>query len=274
MAFKNIVVQVDTKSGSKARLEAAVDTAKRFNATLTGMLLKAAALPKAIAEELGAETAKLVADERAKAAMKNSKEAKAAFQAATAGMAGAQWLEFDADHDDPIINCTRFFDLSIFPAVAGVEASRNIIWAEQIAMGSGGPVLVLPVGGYQPRLGSKVMIAWKDTRESARMLRDAWPFITQASEVHFVLAGRDAPDKLDPQLEIHLKAHGVSNWKVHVNRADDAPLGEVIRRHIDMIGADMVMLGLYGHARIQEYVFGGVSRNLLTELHQPLFVSH
>lgn len=274
MTYRNILVQVDTKAGSKARLEAAVDTANRFKAELTGMFLKAAALRPELADDLSAETVQKLEDERAAASIKNAKAAKASFTEATKGMAGAQWLEFDGDHDDDIIDCTRFYDLTIFQSVAGVEHSRNVILAEQIAMGSGGPVMILPVGGYKPQLGSKIMIAYKDTRESARVLRDGFPFLTQAKEVHFVLAGRDAEKDIPDRLKNHLKAHGITQWKVHVNRADDAPTGEVIRRHIDMIGADMVMMGLYGHNRIAEYVFGGVSRNILTELHQPLFVSH
>lgn len=274
MAFRNILVQVDTKAGSKARLEAAVDTAARYKAKLTGMLLKSAKLPAEVLGELSAETQKKLEDEHAAAAVKNAKAAKAAFKDATKGLEASEWLEFDGDHDDDIIACTRHFDLSIFPSVAGVEHSRNVILAEQIAMGSGGPVLILPVGGYKPRLATKVLLAWKDAREPARMLRDAWPLLTEAQEVHIVLAGREAEDDISPLLANHLKAHGINSWKVHVNRADDAPLGEVIRRHIDMVGADMVMLGLYGHARLQEYMFGGVSRNILTELHHPLFVSH
>jgi nucleotide-binding universal stress UspA family protein len=273
MAYRNILVQVDTKSGSAARLEAAANTATRFKASLTGMFLRSAALPADITGDLSAETMKQIEDEREAASLKNLKAAKAAFEAASKGLK-TYWLEFVGDSDQKIIEATRNFDLVVFQSIAGVEAGRNTILAEQIAMGSGGPVLVLPVGGFKPRLGNKIIIAYKDSREAARALNDSWPFLQEAQEVTFVLAGKDAEDKLDPLLVRNLDEHGVKNVKVIVNRADDAPTGEVIRRHIDMIGADMVVLGLYGHSRVQEYIFGGVSRNFMTELHCPLLVSH
>jgi nucleotide-binding universal stress UspA family protein len=274
MAYKNILVQVDTKSGSAARLEAAANTAARFNASLTGMFLKSASLASDLADDLSAETVKKIQDEREANSLKNLKAAKKAFEEASKGVAKTYWLEFVGDSDQKIIEATRCFDLVVFQSIAGVEAGRNTILAEQIAMGSGGPVLVLPVGGYKPRLGNKVMVAYRDSREAARALNDAWPFLAEASEVHFVLAGKDAEDKLDPLLVRNLEEHGVKNVKVIVNKADDASTGEVIRRHIDMIGADMVVLGLYGHSRVQEYLMGGVSRYFMTELHCPLLVSH
>jgi nucleotide-binding universal stress UspA family protein len=274
MTYRNILVQVDTKPGSRGRVEAAVATAKRFQASLTGMFLKAKALPADVAGDLSAATIKKLENERAAASLKNAKAARALFDGAAKGIDGVQWLEFDGDHDDDIIACSRNFDLSIYPALASVEHSRNTITAEQIGMGSGGPVIVTPIGGYKPQLGRSIMVAWKDSRESARALRDAWPFLSSAEEVHFVVVSRTAKKKLNEHLVRHLKAHDVKNVNLVIDRDNDAPTGEIIRRHIDMLGCDMVILGLYGHARVQEYVFGGVSRDFLTALPKPLLISH
>ena len=275
MTYRNILVQVDTKPGSKARIEAAVATAKRFEASLTGMFLKAKSLPADVAGDLSAETIKRLEDERATASVKNAKAARTLFDSAAKGVeGGVQWLEFDGDRDDDIIACSRNFDLSIYPALASVEHSRNTITAEQIGMGSGGPVIVTPVGGYKPQLGKSIMVAWKDSRESARALRDAWPFLSSAEEVHFVVVSRTAKKKLNEHLQRHLKAHDVKNVNLVIDRDNDAPTGEIIRRHIDMLGCDMIILGLYGHARVQEYLLGGVSRDFLTALPKPLLISH
>jgi nucleotide-binding universal stress UspA family protein len=59
-----------------------------------------------------------------------------------------------------------------------------------------------------------------------------------------------------------------------VDRRDDLATGNVISRHIGMAGADMAVLGLYGHSRLRELVLGGVSRDLLEELPVPLLMSH
>lgn len=62
--------------------------------------------------------------------------------------------------------------------------------------------------------------------------------------------------------------------KLIVDRNDDGSTGEIIRRRIDLIGADMMVLGLCGHARVSEFVLGGVSRDILTALPTPLLISH
>jgi nucleotide-binding universal stress UspA family protein len=55
---------------------------------------------------------------------------------------------------------------------------------------------------------------------------------------------------------------------------DDIVTGNIISRHIGMAGADMAVLGLYGHSRLREFVLGGVSRELLDEMPAPLLMSH
>jgi nucleotide-binding universal stress UspA family protein len=279
MSYRNILVQVDTKTGVKARVEAAAATAARFKSSLTGLFLKSASIPSHVigqgAAALPAEAVQRATDERAEASAKNARAARAIFEKATAGLeGGTDWLEFDGDRDDDIISCARQYDLNIFPALAAVEHSRNTITAEQIGMGSGGPVLVLPPGGFKPALGRKILFAWKDARESARVMRDAWPFLREAEEVHFVVVSRTAKKTMSEGLKRNLAAHGVRSVKLIVDRSDEVPTGEIIRRNIDLVGADMVVLGLYGHARLQEFVLGGVSRDMLTVLPKPLLISH
>jgi nucleotide-binding universal stress UspA family protein len=279
MSYRNILVQVDTKSGSKARVETAVATAARFKSSLTGLFLKSATIPSHVigsgATALPAEAVQRIGDERAQKSAEKALAAKALFDKAAANLEGAaDWMEFDGDKDDDIIACSRQYDLNIFPRVAAVEHSSNTIEAEQIGMGSGGPVLVLPAGGYSPNLGRKILFAWNGSRESARALRDAWPFLREADEVHFVVVSQTAKKTLSDGMKRNLAAHNVKSVKLIVDRDDDGTTGEIIRRHVDLIGADMMVLGLYGHARVTEFVLGGVSRDILTALPTPLLISH
>src|SRR5579871_6354666 len=139
MSYRNILVQVDTKSGVKGRLEAAVATAKRFEASLTGLFLKSASIPSHVIGEgataLPAEAVEQAVNERTKASEERANAARGIFEKATTGLAGVDWLEFDGDKDDDIIACARNYDLVIFPALAAVEHSSNTITAEQIGMG-------------------------------------------------------------------------------------------------------------------------------------------
>jgi nucleotide-binding universal stress UspA family protein len=119
-----------------------------------------------------------------------------------------------------------------------------------------------------------VLVAWKESREAARALRDAWPFLAAAEEVHFLTVSRDGPDDFDDVMLTNLKEHGIKTSRMHVDRNEDIDIGNAIQRHSGMVGAEMIVLGLYGHSRMRELLLGGVSRDLLSSLPLPLLVSH
>src|SRR5690606_17741645 len=132
-------------------------------------------------------------------------------------------------------------------------------------MSCGGPVLILPEGGYPVPFGTNILVAWKEGREATRALRDAMPFIGAAENVTFLSVSHDAPDELDPHLRSYLAAHGCRSASAAADRNDDHSTGAAIRLRGDMVGANMLVLGLYGHSRLQELLLGGVSRELLVE---------
>ena len=51
-------------------------------------------------------------------------------------------------------------------------------------------------------------------------------------------------------------------------------ISDVLRRHASEIGADMIVMGAYGHSRFREAILGGATRNMLEEAHVPVFMSH
>ena len=75
-------------------------------------------------------------------------------------------------------------------------------------------------------------------------------------------------------MEQHLRRHGCNASRLVIDRDTDIPTGDIIRRHVDLLGADMVVMGFYGHSRLREFILGGVSREILSELAMPVLVSH
>ena len=100
------------------------------------------------------------------------------------------------------------------------------------------------------------------------------PFLAAADEVHFLTVSSDAPDDFDGLQRRYLTAHGCRSIHMHVDRNTDGPVSNAIQRHAGRVGADLVVLGLYGHSRMRELFLGGVSRDMLGSLHLPLLVSH
>ena len=142
-------------------------------------------------------------------------------------------------------------------------------------LAAGRPVLVIPRGmrRFQP---SNVLIAWKDTREARRAVRDALPFLKQAQSVCVAMANPAASQRADAQiadLVEYLGHHDISVNGQIATVADENEgdiLGELARNH----GSNMIVAGAYGRTRLSEWIFGGVTRHLLLTSPVPCLFSN
>ena len=274
MTFRSVLVQQDTTPGAAGRLAAAVRIASTSKAVLSGVFLKSGYMsPSGVMSPVAAADA-LFADQRRQISQQCA-TVKQVFEAATRDAAlDSNWHELNGDFDDDLIAHARMHDLVIVPGHMVSASGDHTISAESVAMACGGPVLVLPESGYPASFGRKIVLAWKDCREAARALRDAWPFLRQAEEIHVVTVAREGVRQVDDLLQQQLQIHGCSSARLTLDRDSDRPAGELIRRHVDLLGADMIVLGLFGHSRLQETALGGVSKYLLANSPMPLLVSH
>lgn len=145
---------------------------------------------------------------------------------------------------------------------------------EALALGMGRPVLVVPYAGQYPAIGQTVMVAWNGSREAARAVHDALPILQSAAAVivfsidpagDATLAGTD--------LARHLARHGVAARAAHTVTADIAA-GEALLSALADHGADLLVMGAYGHSRVREFVFGGVTRTVLDNMTTPVLLSN
>ena len=132
-------------------------------------------------------------------------------------------------------------------------------------MESGRPVLFVPFTRIEQPIGQRILIAWKDARESARAVADALPFLKDAKQVRCVAITPDAEETLrdvlvDKQVEGFLHRHEI---EAQVKRivAADVEAGELLLSHVADIGADLIVMGGYSRPRFSQLVWGGVSRS-------------
>lgn len=277
MTYRNILVQIDETAASRTRANAAAQLAVRFGATLTAMFFRSDYVPGFIVGDAFTAVTSVEAyvAERDAGIAKAIEKARALFEEEVKPHnITARWIEVNGDDDLAVLAAVRRYDLIVFPHVAASTFGTHAISASHIGMGAGGPVLVLPERGFPIPFGKRVMVAWKESRESARALRDAWPFLAAAEEVHFLTVSRDAPSELDDIMRLNLEAHGVKTVRMHADRNEDLNTANSIQRHAGMVGAELVVLGLYGHSRVRELLLGGVSRDMLGALPLPLLISH
>lgn len=154
------------------------------------------------------------------------------------------------------------------------DSSRHVAMGDLI-MQAGRPVLIVPDATEALPLGT-VMIGWKETREARRAVHDALPLLRLAGAVTVV---EIAAELELPQAEAHLKdvvawlkRHGVTASPMAVPAAGDNALQIAVLAQ--ELGADLLVAGAYGHSRFREWVFGGVTRDLLLSAQRCALVSH
>jgi nucleotide-binding universal stress UspA family protein len=154
--------------------------------------------------------------------------------------------------------------------VEGVESD----FVERLVLAAGRPVLILPYQGDVKLATDQVMIAWNDSRESARATFDALPFLQKAKRTRIVTVDV-SPRGTVPAAAIaeSLDRHGVKAEVTNVS-SDGMTVGETLQRAANDYGAGLLILGAYGHSRFAEMIFGGATREVLRQLELPILMSH
>ena len=147
--------------------------------------------------------------------------------------------------------------------------------AHAVIMQSGRPALVIPFGDAVPDIGRRVLVAWKDARESARAAADALPFLVAADEV--VVIAITAPNAEDEthgaKIESWLARHGV-RAQVRHEVAEDVDAGNLLLSRAADFSSDLIVMGAYSRPRLSEVVLGGVTRLMLQAMTVPVLMSH
>jgi nucleotide-binding universal stress UspA family protein len=145
-------------------------------------------------------------------------------------------------------------------------------------MRCGRPVLFVPSVGDFPTIGERVLIAWKDSRESARAVADALPLLKDAKKVIAMAVTPESDESAnerftDAQLRTFLARHDV-DATVRRIAAADIEAGELLLSQAADVGADLIVMGAYSRPRFTELVWGGVTQVMLASMTAPVLMSH
>ena len=119
-----------------------------------------------------------------------------------------------------------------------------------------------------------VAIAWNGTPEARSALAAAMPFLNEAVAVHLLTAvsARTDADTHDG-IRDYLAWHGIGS-DVHVIEPGDGAIGAALMRKASTIGADLLVMGGYGHARLRERILGGVTHHIVNHPELPILLAH
>lgn len=273
--FKTLLVPIDPRPRSMRSLDIAGRIANRWDSHVIGLYVKPPMyLPAGL--EGGAEA---LAELQRRTMAELVAEARARFDAGVkaAGLTRSEWRTADGDIDEAVALHARLADLVIVNQ-SDPDADTRTNFADAVVLWLGRPMLVVPYTGEFRSLGDRVLVAWNASREAARAVTDALPFLQRAQHVVVLsVAGRPAPRAADEvpgtDVAVYLARHGVK-VELAPTVAVDVDAGNEILSRANDYGADLIVMGAYGHSRAREVVFGGATRTVLRSMTVPVLMSH
>jgi nucleotide-binding universal stress UspA family protein len=276
MGFKTMLVHVDTGRSAPARLKLSADLAARSAAHITGLYVRRPFQAPAFSDAGPAMDSLYRTYENA--AKADEALATAAFRDLIGGTSlSSEWRVVDGLAEEVVAAHARYADLVIVgqsePDAAATTTPPDL--AETVALASERPVLIVPHIGVTKPPGKTVMLCWNGTREAARAVTGALPILKQADKVIILLIDprNDGDEQPGASMARWLGRHGVKAVVQRDTAAESSVGGVILSRAADQ-DADLVVMGLYGHSRMREWVLGGASRTLLASMTVPLLVAH
>jgi len=262
MAVASVMVHVDFDAGSDNRIKIAADWARKFDAVLIGV---AGWLP---GREVGgwfAAELEPPADGLDRISVELNKLGDHFRNLAGRTLHDVEWRGTFHFPREVIAAEARAADLVVIGSHSVAEDVYHAFDAGMVLLSVGRPVLIVP-DGVTSNAGQRVVVAWKDTREARHAVQSALPYLKVASHIALVAVAEEvletaAHHQLD-DVANYLLRHGI---KVNV-KAVMHPKGSISHQLISVAkseSADLIVAGAYGHTRLGEWVFGGVTRGLL-----------
>jgi nucleotide-binding universal stress UspA family protein len=283
--IKDILALTEGGSQDAGTVDYAVRLASRHGAHLTGAFaLPAIRADGPVAFVRGPAIIELLREFDAESALLQT-TARTLFErtARGAGLA-AEWRTVPPYSEDEFIVHARYADLAIVSrrgrdherSAAGIETASAVSIAQAVVFASGRPVILLPPSG-PATLGRRILVGWNASREATRAVADALPLLAQADAVELFIVDPDhRPEVHGPapgaDIARHLARHDVK-VDVRVVESESTDAGSVILDRAAAFDADLLVLGAYGHSRLTEFVFGGVTRTALHTAEIPVLMS-
>ena len=274
MSYSTVLVYVDLDGKIDGRIQLAAGLADRFHSHLIGVA-SWMARPPFIVEgvTIDPEPTEEGYEEMRAVLSRREKE----FRDCVGG--GRSQVEWRSSLDFPtefVAREARAADLVIVGRNQKSHDPYRSTDSDALVLRTGRPVLVVPPG-IRSLVANRVLVAWKDTREARRAVQDALPLLLGAKEVLLVEVTETASveDSMRRLKDVgrYLSRHGVTALAEWVRPIEGTASGALLRL-VEEQSVDLIVSGAYGHTRLGEWIFGGVTQDLLTQSPVCCLLSH
>jgi nucleotide-binding universal stress UspA family protein len=283
LGYRDILVYVDGSPGGWTALALATELAMRFDAYLIGLHVVGLAMPSyhPIYGVCGPKIPPIppidqIRDSELLVAHKSEERFRDQLQ--SHGARG-EWRQCEGMVAATVAHEAKHVDLAIVTQVdhANPPAGTRRYVPQEVLLSSGRPVLMVPCTGSRSNPGRNILVGWNGSREAVRAVNDAMPLLKSAEKVT-VLAVVPRHEREGEAVEIegiarHLTRHGVKVANAQCTQRQHGTSSTLLSYAAD-IGADLIVIGGYGHSRLRALVLGGVSRRILRRTTTPVLFSH
>ena len=280
MAIKDILVHLDDSKECENRVVAAVSLAKRQGSSVTGVAL---ALESTISTYIGIDIPTSLSDAQKKLVQEAAESAvtKFAKAAESEGVScTAKIVPCSATKAPAVLAFhARHADIAFLgqpnPESEAAHFMESLL--EGVLFASGRPVYIVPYIGRPDVKFRKAVIAWDGGKKAVRAVNDAIPLLQGRGEAEVLVINPESRkeahgDNPGADIAAHLQRHGVDTKVVIQPHAEISP-GTVILNYLSDSGADLLIMGAFGHSRLREKAFGGATDTILHQMTTPVLMS-
>lgn len=276
MAIKDLAVAYNGSSNAETALAFAVRMCRKYQAALTGIYVHQ---PIGVEREVARWATQDILDGIRKADREAAEQIHKQFESSLGvlGFEGpVEWVTEQGAINENLSRFARYHDILLMGQFSEPGERSAQVRAEALMMHTGRPVLTVPID-YQPRdFTEHAVVAWDGSRPAARALADAMQILETKSRLDVVTVRRGTDeDAIDPGRDViqHLQHHGVNARRVWL-QAGRGGVGQAILDYCRQHQPDVLVIGAYGHTRLREDLFGGVTRQMLDSMCVPVLMSH
>ena len=274
MSYSSLLVHVDVDGEIDGRVRLAAGLADQFHSHLIGAA-SWMTRPPFVVEGVTIDSEPTEEDQKEMRAVL-SRRGKEFVASVGADRSKVEWRSSIDFPNEFVAREARAADLVIIGRDRKSQDPFRYTDSGAMVLRTGRPVLVVPPG-IQSLTAKRVVIAWKDTREARRAVQDALPFLLGAKEVLIVEVTEtgSVEDSMHRLKDVgrYLSRHGVTALAEWV-RPIEGTASNALLRVVEEQSIDLIVSGAYGHTRLGEWIFGGMTQDLLTQSPVCCLLSH
>jgi nucleotide-binding universal stress UspA family protein len=200
---------------------------------------------------------------------------KALMDKASAAGVSAEWHVVRGYPREVLSSHARYCDIVVAgqPDSSQEEFGGTEGLLGDLAIGAGRPILAIPHASAVKNFGKRILLSWNDSREAARAAHDALPLLQAADLVTVLVVNTEDDLASAEEISAHLARHGVK-VEAKTETVRNLDIGDAVLNAVADLSCDMIVMGAYGHSRLREFAFGGVTRHIIEHMTVPTLLSY